>query len=52
MSRPLLPMHKIDPALFEQVIFNLLDNAAKYAPPRTTIRMPAPVRLPTLGDAS
>lgn len=27
-----LPMLKIDPVLFEQVLFNLLDNAAKYAP--------------------
>jgi two-component system sensor histidine kinase KdpD len=25
--------------LFEQVLFNLLDNAAKYAPPETTIRI-------------
>ncbi|TAK97915.1 MAG: sensor histidine kinase KdpD [Rhodospirillaceae bacterium] len=27
-----LPMLKLDPVLFEQVLFNLLDNAAKYAP--------------------
>ncbi|MGO7565570.1 sensor histidine kinase, partial [Rhizobium johnstonii] len=26
-----LPMVRVDPVLFEQVIFNLLDNAAKYA---------------------
>lgn len=32
-----LPMLRIDPVLFEQVIFNLLDNAAKYAPPASTI---------------
>jgi two-component system sensor histidine kinase KdpD len=32
-----LPMLKLDAVLFEQVIFNLLDNAAKYAPPDTTI---------------
>ena len=25
--------------LFEQVLFNLLDNAAKYAPPATTVRI-------------
>ncbi|AJY45112.1 sensor histidine kinase [Martelella endophytica] len=36
-----LPMLKVDPVLFEQVIFNLLDNAAKYAPPQTAIRMRA-----------
>ena len=28
-----LPMVEIDPVLFEQALFNLLDNAAKYAPP-------------------
>jgi two-component system sensor histidine kinase KdpD len=27
-----LPMAKLDPVLFEQVLFNLLDNAAKYVP--------------------
>jgi two-component system sensor histidine kinase KdpD len=27
-----LPMVEIDPVLFEQLLFNLLDNAAKYAP--------------------
>src|SRR5258706_6343464 len=34
-----LPMAEIDPVLFEQVLFNLLDNAAKYAPPGTTVRI-------------
>ncbi|HSV25231.1 MAG TPA: sensor histidine kinase KdpD [Xanthobacteraceae bacterium] len=34
-----LPMVEIDPVLFEQVLFNLLDNAAKYAPARTTVRV-------------
>lgn len=34
-----LPMMMIDPVLFEQVLFNLLDNAAKYAPAGTTIRI-------------
>jgi two-component system, OmpR family, sensor histidine kinase KdpD len=34
-----LPMLQLDPVLFEQVLFNLLDNAAKYAPARTTIRI-------------
>jgi two-component system, OmpR family, sensor histidine kinase KdpD len=32
-----LPMLKLDAVLFEQVIFNLLDNAAKYSPAETTI---------------
>src|SRR5262249_53341945 len=32
-----LPMLQLDPVLFEQVLFNLLDNAAKYAPVGTTI---------------
>jgi len=38
---PDLPMVKLDPVLFEQVLFNLLDNAAKYAPPGTTIALRA-----------
>jgi two-component system, OmpR family, sensor histidine kinase KdpD len=36
---PDLPMLQLDAVLFEQVLFNLLDNAAKYAPPETTIRI-------------
>jgi two-component system sensor histidine kinase KdpD len=32
-------MLKLDAVLFEQVLFNLLDNAAKYADPGTTIRI-------------
>jgi two-component system, OmpR family, sensor histidine kinase KdpD len=34
-----LPMVDLDAVLFEQVLFNLLDNAAKYAPVHTTIRI-------------
>jgi two-component system sensor histidine kinase KdpD len=34
-----LPMLKIDPVLFEQVLFNLLDNSAKYAPHGSKIRV-------------
>ena len=34
-----LPMVKLDAVLFEQVLFNLIDNAAKYAPPGSTIRI-------------
>ena len=34
-----LPMLELDAVLFEQVLFNLLDNAAKYAPADTLIRI-------------
>ncbi|HEY1612456.1 MAG TPA: sensor histidine kinase KdpD [Rhizomicrobium sp.] len=34
-----LPMLRLDPVLFEQVLFNLLDNAAKYAPPGSTVEV-------------
>ncbi|ARQ12909.1 sensor histidine kinase KdpD (plasmid) [Rhizobium etli] len=34
-----LPMVRVDPVLFEQVIFNLLDNAAKYAPEGSVIQI-------------
>ena len=34
-----LPMLELDAVLFEQVLFNLLDNAAKYSPAGTTIRI-------------
>ena len=34
-----LPMLKLDVMLFEQVLVNLLDNAAKYAPPGSEIRI-------------
>ncbi|MGN6516655.1 MAG: DUF4118 domain-containing protein [Rhizomicrobium sp.] len=34
---PGLPMLKLDPVLFEQAIFNLLDNAAKYSPPGSRV---------------
>jgi hypothetical protein len=34
-------MLDLDPVLFEQVLFNLLDNAAKYAPPGSLIRIEA-----------
>lgn len=36
-----LPMLELDAVLFEQVLFNLLDNAAKYAPQDTTISIRA-----------
>lgn len=41
-----LPMVPLDPVLFEQVLFNLLDNAAKYAP----IGSPIDVRARREGD--
>jgi two-component system sensor histidine kinase KdpD len=34
-----LPMIELDAVLFEQVLFNILDNAAKYAAVGTTIRI-------------
>jgi two-component system sensor histidine kinase KdpD len=34
-----LPMLALDAVLFEQVLFNLLDNASKYAPAGSTIRI-------------
>ena len=36
-----LPMLDLDVVLFEQVLINLLDNAAKYAPPGSTIAIGA-----------
>jgi two-component system sensor histidine kinase KdpD len=36
-----LPMVKLDAVLFEQVLFNILDNAAKYSPANSTIRLRA-----------
>lgn len=36
-----LPMIRLDHVLFEQVLFNLLDNAAKYAPPGSSVRIEA-----------
>jgi two-component system sensor histidine kinase KdpD len=38
-----LPPLKLDAVLFEQVLFNLLDNAAKYAPVGTTVRIAAAI---------
>jgi two-component system sensor histidine kinase KdpD len=34
-------MLTLDPVLFAQVLFNLFDNAAKYAPAGTTVRLMA-----------
>jgi two-component system sensor histidine kinase KdpD len=36
-----LPMVKIDGVLLEQVLFNLLDNASKYSPPGSSVRIRA-----------
>ncbi|KAA0697328.1 sensor histidine kinase KdpD [Neorhizobium sp. P12A] len=36
-----LPMVRVDAVLFEQAVFNLLDNAAKYAPEGSVIRISA-----------
>jgi two-component system sensor histidine kinase KdpD len=34
-----VPMLELDPVLFEQALFNVLDNAGKYAPPGTTVHI-------------
>jgi two-component system, OmpR family, sensor histidine kinase KdpD len=39
-----LPFAKADPLLLEQALVNLLDNAAKYAPPSSTITIRAFLR--------
>ena len=39
--QPDLPMLNIDMVLFEQVLFNLLDNAAKYSPSGSTVQLRA-----------
>jgi two-component system sensor histidine kinase KdpD len=38
---PGLPLLRLDPVLFEQVLFNLIDNAAKYSPAGTSITIAA-----------
>ncbi|MCJ2033377.1 sensor histidine kinase [Methylobacterium sp. J-068] len=38
---PALPALRLDPVLFEQVLVNLLDNAAKYAPEGSTVTVSA-----------
>lgn len=36
-----IPSIKVDPVLFEQVLFNLLDNAAKYSATRSKVQIAA-----------
>ncbi len=38
---PDMPLLRVDFTLFQQVLFNLLDNVAKYAPERSTVRIEA-----------
>jgi len=38
---PGLPLVRLDPVLFEQVLFNLLDNAGKYATPGSVVEVAA-----------
>lgn len=39
-----LPLILVDPVLFEQLLVNLLENAAKYTPPHSPIEIAAHVR--------
>lgn len=39
-----LPLVRVDAALVEQVLVNLLENAAKYTPPGTEVRVAAQAR--------
>ena len=39
--QPNLPMLDLDEVLFEQVLFNLLDNASKYAPAGSLVTIKA-----------
>jgi two-component system, OmpR family, sensor histidine kinase KdpD len=41
LLQPNLPMLDVDEVLFEQVLFNLLDNASKYAPAASLITLKA-----------
>jgi two-component system sensor histidine kinase KdpD len=52
-----LPMLKLDVMLFEQVLVNLLDNAAKYAPPGSEIlirarRAPSTISIEVLDEGA
>jgi two-component system sensor histidine kinase KdpD len=57
-----LPLLRLDAVLFEQVLFNLLDNASKYAPEGSTVRLrawheavpgtPGVVRLQVIDEGS
>ena len=38
-AEPEVPFLQVDPVLFEQVLFNLLDNAAKYTPPGSPLEV-------------
>jgi len=50
-----LPLLDLDEVLFEQALFNVLDNAAKYAPPGTQVMLrgwaqPDEVRLQVIDE--
>ena len=39
---PDLPLLHVHPALIEQALFNVLENAAKFSPPDEPVRLCAP----------
>lgn len=45
---PALPRLRVHPALIEQVLVNILDNAARYSPPGSPIEIRAMVAAPDL----
>jgi two-component system sensor histidine kinase KdpD len=49
---PDLPALRLDPVLFEQVLVNLLDNAAKYAPAGSTVMVTAQLMSGQAGGPS
>ena len=43
-----LPQLNVDPVRLERVLYNLLDNAAKYSPPKAEVRVSARIEGPSI----